>query len=271
MRVGPAGSEIPVVEVDGATYDLRPVTADIDGAFLGRLDELPQLPLIDIDGLRIGAPIARPAAVVCIGQNYAGHAAESGSPVPTVPIIFFKHPNTVVGAFDDVIIPPRATTVDWEVELGVVIGKRASYIDSIEDALDYVAGYVVSHDVSERTWQKEESGGQWSKGKTAETFNPVGPFLVPAAELDPQALRIWSTVNGEKRQDSNTSDMVFSVAYLVWNLSQYMVLEPGDLINTGTPQGVAMSGNFPFLQPGDAVELGIDGLGTQRQKLFSRE
>jgi len=275
LRLGPVGSEIPAVDAgDGVIRDLRPLTADIDGAFL-EADGLRRaraaasgLPVLDgAADLRVGAPIARPGAVLCIGQNYAAHAAESGSPAPTVPILFFKHPNTVVGAFDDIFVPPRAEKLDWEVELGVVIGRRARYLASVDDALDSVAGYVVSHDVSERTWQKEESGGQWSKGKTAETFNPVGPFLVPADEVDPQGLRIWSTVNGEARQDSTTADMVFSVAHLVWHLSQYAVLDPGDLVNTGTPEGVAMSGRFAYLRAGDVVEMGVDGLGAMRQRL----
>lgn len=277
LRLGPIGHETPAIEVDGVVYDLRSLTADIDGAFLaadgiGRARDaarssLPVLP--DAAELRVGAPIARPMAVLCIGQNYAAHAAESGNAAPTTPILFFKHPNTVVGGFDDLVLPRGSAKVDWEVELGVVIGKRASYLDSVEDALDYVAGFTVSHDVSERSWQKDLSGGQWSKGKIAAGFNPLGPGLVPADEVDPQALRIWSTVNGEKRQDSSTADMVFSVAYLVWHLSQFTVLEPGDLLNTGTPEGVAMSGRFPYLAAGDTIELGIDGLGAQSQRVVS--
>lgn len=275
LRLGPAGSEIPAIDAgDGVIRDLRSVTADIDGAFLETdglvraravAETLP--PLEGAHLLRVGAPIARPGAVLCIGQNYAAHAAESGNGAPTVPILFFKHPNTVVGPFDDVHVPPRADRIDWEVELGVVIGTRARYIDTVENALAHVAGYVVSNDVSERTWQKEESGGQWSKGKIAETFNPVGPHLVPADEVDPQNLRLYSSVNGQPRQDSSTADMVFSVAFLVWHLSQYGVLDPGDLVNTGTPEGVAMSGRFPYLTAGDVVELGVEGLGSMRQTL----
>ncbi|GAB3606798.1 fumarylacetoacetate hydrolase family protein [Conyzicola nivalis] len=276
LRLGPVGSEIPAVDAGDGVRDLRPLTADIDGAFL-ESDGLRRaraaasdLPLLEgAADLRVGAPIARPGAVLCIGQNYAAHAAESGNAAPTVPILFFKHPNTVVGAFDDIHVPPRAGKIDWEVELGVVIGTRARYLDSVDVALSHVAGYVVSHDVSERTWQKDESGGQWSKGEIAETFNPIGPFLVPADEVDAQNRRLWSTVNGEARQDSTTADMVFSVAFLVWHLSQYGVLDPGDLINTGTPEGVAMSGRFPYLKVGDVVELGVEGLGVMRQTLVS--
>ncbi|MCU1571312.1 MAG: 2-keto-4-pentenoate hydratase/2-oxohepta-3-ene,7-dioic acid hydratase [Naasia sp.] len=279
-RLGPLGAEIPVVDVDGTAFDLRSLTGDLDGAFLaaGGLDrarraaaagDLEELP--GAEDLRVGAPVARPGAVLCIGQNYAAHAAESGSPTPTIPILFFKHPNTVVGPYDDVILPPGATELDWEVELGVVLGSRTSYLGSPDEALAHVAGYVVSHDVSERVWQLKESGGQWSKGKIGETFNPLGPVLVPADEVgDPQRLRLWSSVNGEPRQDSNTSDMVFSVAELVHHLSQYSVLDAGDLINTGTPEGVALSGRFPYLKAGDVVELGIEGLGVARQTVVAR-
>jgi 2,4-diketo-3-deoxy-L-fuconate hydrolase len=281
LRLGEPGSEVPVLLTDEGVYlDLRPLTADIDGAFLesdglvraraaAAAGDLPVL--AGAASLRVAPPIARPGAVLCIGQNYAAHAAESGNAAPTVPILFFKHPNTVVGAFDDIVVPPRAQKVDWEVELGVVIGRRARYLADESEALDHVAGYVVSHDVSERTWQKEESGGQWSKGKIAETFNPLGPWLVPADEVDPQALRIWSTVNGEARQDSTTADMVFSVANLVWHLSQYAVLDPGDLLNTGTPEGVAMSGRFPYLKAGDVVEMGVEGLGSQRTPVVAHQ
>lgn len=274
-RIGPRGQEKPVVLADGRTYALEGLTPDVDGAFLdgGGIaairralsgGELPEVP--DAQAQRIGAPIARPAAVICVGQNYAAHAAESGAEPPTTPIIFFKHPNTVIGPMDRVPIPPGARTVDWEVELGVVIGHTARYLGSPEDAAGVIAGYVVSHDVSERDYQLEQSGGQWSKGKCCEDFNPVGPSLVPADEVDPQALRLWSRVNGEARQDSSTADMVFTVAELVHHLSQYMVLSPGDLINTGTPQGVALSGRFPYLRAGDVVELGIEHLGEQRQE-----
>lgn len=278
LRLGEPGNERPAVRHDGRIHRLDTLTADIDGAFLAGSGiartraalAARDLPLFDgADDLRVGSPIARPQAVLCIGQNYAAHAAESGDAPPEVPILFHKHPNTVIGAFDDVSIPPGAEKVDWEVELGVVIGARARYLASPEDALAHVAGYVVSHDVSERAFQVDHSGGQWSKGKNAETFNPLGPALVPADEVDPQSLRLWSTVNGEPRQDSNTADMIFTVAQIVHHLSQYLVLEPGDLINTGTPQGVALSGRFPYLRAGDVVELGIDGLGSQRQRLVN--
>jgi 2-keto-4-pentenoate hydratase/2-oxohepta-3-ene-1,7-dioic acid hydratase in catechol pathway len=275
MRLGVAGAETPVVRVDGATFSIASLTPDIDGGFLAadgiaRVREAVaagSLPAFDATGVRIGPPIARPTAVICIGQNYAAHAAESGSPPPEHPILFHKHPNTIVGPDDDVRIPRGATQTDWEVELGVVIGTRVRYLDSPADALRHVAGYVVSNDVSERHFQRDVSGGQWSKGKNAETFNPLGPALIPADQVDPQALHVWSRVNGEPRQDSSTADMIFSVADLLYDLSQVMVLEPGDLLNSGTPQGVALGGNFPYLVAGDVMEVGIDGLGQQRSRL----
>lgn len=276
-RLGPAGAEIPVIEVGDRIYDLRPLTEDIDGAFLAdagiaRAREAVQdgyLPLLDdADSLRVGAPIARPTAIICIGQNYKAHAAELGAPPPELPIVFFKHPSSMTGPNDPIALPRRSSQVDWEVELGIVIGSRASYLDSEEDALAAVAGYVVSHDVSERDWQMNHSAGQWTMGKSAPTFNPLGPWLVPADEVDADHLRLWSTVNGEPRQDSNTANMIFSVATLVHHLSQYMILEPGDLINTGTPQGVGISGKFPYLAAGDVVELGVDGLGQQRSAII---
>ena len=275
MRLGPAGREKPAVRHDGTVYDLSGVTADIDGGFLAAdgiaivrralaAHSLPEL--ADADSLRIGPPVARPGAVVCVGQNYAAHAAETGDPPPSTPIIFFKHPNTVVGPDDDVVIPPTAEKVDWEVELAVVIGRRASYLAGHEEALACIAGYTVSNDVSERDFQLHQSGGQWSKGKCCPTFNPLGPVLVPAEDIgDPQHLRLYSTVNGEARQDSTTADMVFGVAEIIRHLSQYMTLDPGDVVNTGTPQGVALSGRFPYLQAGDTMTIGIEGLGEQRQ------
>ena len=273
MRVGPAGAERPVALADGRHHDLSGVTGDIDPAFFadGGLDRsraalaAGELPELDITGLRVGAPVARPGVVLCIGQNYAAHAAESGSPPPTQPIVFYKAPNTVVGPFDDVHIPRGSTRTDWEVELAVVIGARARYLESPQAALDHIAGYVVANDVSERTFQIDDSGGQWSKGKSCETFQPLGPWLVTPDEVDDVAhLRLRSWVNGEPRQDSTPADMIFDVGVLLWHLSQYTVLDPGDVVNTGTPQGVALSGRFPYLSAGDVVEVEIDGLGRQR-------
>ncbi|NUW32349.1 fumarylacetoacetate hydrolase family protein [Nonomuraea sp. SMC257] len=272
LRIGPAGSERPVLlDGTGTYHDLTAVTADIDGAFLasGGLDrvrlahEAGDLPELDVTGLRVGAPIARPGAVVCIGMNYAAHAAESGSAPPESPVVFYKPPNTVVGPFDDIMLPRGSVKTDWEVELAVVIGRTARYLDSPAEALACVAGYAVSNDVSERAFQLELSGGQWSKGKSSETFNPLGPWLVIPDEA-PGTLGLRSWVNGEPRQDSTTADMIFDVACLIWHLSQFTVLDPGDLVNTGTPAGVALSGRFPYLAPGDVVELEIDGLGRQR-------
>ena len=273
MRVGPVGSEIPVVmDGDGGTFDVSAITADFDGAFFARggVDLIEraagQLTPIDIGGRRIGAPIARPGAVLCIGVNYAAHAAESGSNPPKSPVLFYKSPNTVIGPDDEVLIPRRSVKTDWEVELGVVIGRPARYLPSRQAALECVAGYVLSNDVSERAFQLEISGGQWSKGKSCETFNPLGPYLVTPDEIgDPQDLQSW--VNSEPRQDSNTREMVFDVAELIYQLSQVLVLDPGDLVNTGTPHGVALSGRFPYLRAGDVMELEIRGLGRQRQVL----
>jgi 2-keto-4-pentenoate hydratase/2-oxohepta-3-ene-1,7-dioic acid hydratase in catechol pathway len=275
LRLGDAGAERPVLLADEHYFDLTPLTADIDAAFLaddgmgraraalevGALDEL-----AGAADLRVGSPVARPGAILCIGQNYAAHAAESGSAPPTHPILFFKHPNTVVGPFDPVLRPDGADTLDWEVELGVVIGRTAWQVPEAE-ALAHVAGYLVGNDVSERTWQRDESGGQWSKGKTAPTFCPLGPWLVPADEVDPTALHIWSRISGDPRQDSSTVDMVFSVAALIADLSRYVRLEVGDVLLTGTPEGVALSGRFPYLVDGDVMEVGIDGLGAQRSTI----
>ena len=274
-RLGRIGAETPVVERDGSWFDITPLTADIDGAFLagggpeavrsaldsGTLAELP-----DATSLRIGPPIARPSAVICIGQNYAAHAAESGSPPPPIPIVFLKTPNTVGGPNDDVVIPRNSTQTDWEVELGVVIGTRATYLDGPEQSREHIAGFVSANDVSEREFQRELSGGQWSKGKIAPGFAPVGPWLVTPDEVDYQNLSIRSWVNGEPRQDSTTADQIFGVDHLIWHLSQFTALEPGDLVLTGTPEGVAMSGRFPYLSPGDICEIEVEGLGRQRQR-----
>jgi 2,4-diketo-3-deoxy-L-fuconate hydrolase len=274
-RFGPIGKEIPVVVAGDSYLDLRPITADVDSAFLAsqpvervtRATAAGQLhPLAHADALRVGPPIARPGAVICVGMNYAAHAAESGSAPPKDPVVFLKHTNTVVGPYDDVTIPKGSTKTDWEVELGVVIGQAAHALPSPDRALAHVAGFVAVNDVSEREFQLELSGGQWSKGKCAPGFNPTGPWLVTPDEVAHGNLRLRSFVNEEARQDSSTADMIFSVEYLVWHLSQFMRLEPGDLVLTGTPEGVALSGRFPYLAPDDVVDVYVQGLGRQRQK-----
>ena len=277
MRLGPAGSERPAVREGGAVHDLSPLTDDIDGAFLAgggiartraALAE-GTLPPLTAEGMRTGAPIARPGKIVCIGLNYRDHATETGAALPEEPVVFLKAPYTVVGPYDEVLVPRDSVKTDWEVELGVVIGSTVRYLDSPEDALAHVAGYVLSHDVSERAFQLER-GGTWDKGKSCETFNPLGPWLLPADEVrDVQDLRLRTRVNGKAWQDGTTADMIFGVAHVLWYLSRFMVLEPGDLINTGTPAGVALgqADPKPYLRPGDVVELEIDGLGGQRQVL----
>lgn len=274
-RLGDRGREVPVVIEGHRFLDIRSLTSDITGDFLAddpvgrttdavRRGQLPEL--AGAGALRIGAPIVRPGAVVCIGMNYAAHATESGSAPPEIPILFLKTPNTVVGPNDDVTIPRGSVKTDWEVELGVVIGRRAAYLDSSADVGSHIAGFVTANDLSEREFQLELSGGQWSKGKCSPGFNPTGPWLVTPDEIDHTDLRLRSFVNGEPRQDSTTADMIFSVEQIIWHLSQFLTLEPGDLVLTGTPQGVALSGQFPYLSAGDVVEIEIEGLGRQRQE-----
>jgi len=281
LRIGAPGSELPAALADDDHYvDLSDVVSDFDEAFFAREDIERIRPIVaeriaagDIRPLgdqRIGAPIARPHQIICVGLNYTDHAAETGQEVPDEPILFTKSPNTIVGPYDDVRIPRRSTKTDWEVELGIVIGKRASYLESGDAARDAIAGWVLVNDVSEREFQLER-GGQWLKGKSAETFNPTGPWLVTKDEI-PDVLELGMTldVNGVRRQNGSTSTMVFDPYFIVQYISQFLVLEPGDLINTGTPPGVGM-GLSPqvFLQPGDVMELSIDGLGTQRQNVVA--
>ncbi|MEU7876115.1 fumarylacetoacetate hydrolase family protein [Dactylosporangium sp. NPDC049140] len=278
-RIGDAGVEKPVVVDDDGTYrDLSGITADIDGAFLagGGLDRVRAalgggggtLPRLDVPGgTRRGAPLTGIGKVICIGQNYARHAAESGAEPPSEPIVFMKAADTVVGPDDDVLIPKASVKTDYEIELAVVIGRTARYLDSPADAAAHIAGYAVSNDVSEREFQLERLG-QWDKGKNCETFNPLGPWLVTPDDLDVPALRLRSWVNGEARQNEVAADMIFGVPHLVWYVSQFMVLYPGDVINTGTPAGVAMGlPGQPYLRAGDVMELEIEGLGRQRQRL----
>ncbi|MFB7223142.1 fumarylacetoacetate hydrolase family protein [Streptomyces sp. NPDC056227] len=279
IRIGDSGREIPALLLqDGTALDLRSLTGDIDGEFLagdvtGRIEKARAagvLPVLDITGLRVGAPVARPGKVVCVGLNYRDHAEETGAPVPERPVVFMKDPATVVGPYDEVLIPRGSVKTDWEVELAVVIGREARYLASPAEAPEHIAGYAISNDVSEREFQLEYSP-QWDLGKSCETFNPLGPWLVTPDEVrDPQALGLRLAVNGETRQHGHTKNMIFDVVYLVWYLSQYMVLRPGDVINTGTPAGVALGPpGTPYLRTGDTVELTIDGLGTQRQTFIN--
>ena len=278
MRLGATGAERPVVRLDQTRYvDVSDVFTEYDEDFFaGGMQQLRDLvdrrtsagEIKTFAGERVGSPIARPHQILCVGLNYSDHADETGQTVPDEPILFTKSPNTMVGPNDAVRIPRGSVKTDWEVELGVVIGRRTSYLDSVEEARDAIAGFVLVNDVSERAFQLERSG-QWSKGKSAETFNPTGPWLVTPDEIDDVlSLGMWLEVNGVRRQHGSTSTMVFDPYVIVHHLSQFMVLEPGDLIDTGTPPGVGM-GLDPqvYLAPGDVMELGIDGLGTQRQSV----
>jgi len=281
LRIGPAGSEKPAALASEDSYiDLSDVVDDFDERFFGTggLDRVRPIvseriaagAAVALGDVRIGAPIARPHQIICIGLNYSDHAAETGQAVPEEPILFTKSPNTLIGPHDDVRIPRGSTKPDWEVELGIVIGTRTSYLDSIDDAREAIAGFVTVNDVSERAFQLER-GGQWSKGKSAETFNPAGPWLVTPDEIDDvRALDMWLDVNDVRRQTGSTSTMIFDPYVIVHYLSQFLVLEPGDLINTGTPPGVGMGFQPPiWLQPGDVMELGIEGLGRQRQNVLA--
>jgi 2,4-diketo-3-deoxy-L-fuconate hydrolase len=276
LRYGDSGEERPaVLTEEGRVYDVSDVAPEDYGPVFfatGGLDRVRSaldagsLPTVDVDRQRIGAPLTRPGKLICIGLNYADHAEESGAALPSEPVVFFKASNTIVGPNDDVLLPVGGVKTDWEVELGVVVGAAARYLDDEEAGAAAIAGYCVSNDVSERSFQLER-GGQWAKGKSCETFNPLGPWLVTADEVtDVGALGLWLDLNGERVQDGTTKSMLFSPAYLVWYLSQLMVLEPGDLINTGTPAGVGLGLDPPrYLVEGDVMEPGIDGLGSQRQ------
>ena len=279
MRVGAPGRERPSVRMaDGTVIDVSSVVNEYDGAWLeaGGMAALEShlnggiegYPIVDTAAERIGAPIARPGNILAIGLNYADHAAEAGMDVPSEPIVFTKAPSSYCGPNDTVYVPRTSVKSDWEVELGVVIGKEASYVADEGSAMDYVAGYCIVNDVSERDFQINR-GPTWIKGKSAKTFCPTGPWLVSRDEIaDPQALAMKLSVNGDLCQNGNTSTMIFGVAHLVWYLSQFMVLEAGDLIATGTPPGVGMGMKPPkFLVAGDVMELEIDGLGSQRQEL----
>ncbi|MBO9122059.1 MULTISPECIES: fumarylacetoacetate hydrolase family protein [unclassified Rhizobium] len=271
MRVGEIGQEKPaMLDADGKIRDLSGHVSDIAGASispegLAKLAAIDPKTLPELQPGRIGACVAGTGKFICIGLNFSDHAAETGAAVPPEPVIFMKATSAIIGPNDNVLIPRGSEKTDWEVELGVVIGKTAKYV-SEADALDYVAGYCVSHDVSERAFQTERAG-QWTKGKSCDTFGPIGPWLVTKDEIaDPQNLGMWLKVNGETMQNGSSKTMVYGVAFVVSYLSQFMSLHPGDVISTGTPPGVGMGMKPPrFLRAGDVVQLGIEGLGTQKQ------
>ena len=276
-RLGKFGSEKPAIVIsDTEAVFVDDVVADFNRETLsnGAIEKIRKLvlssrPKVKISDYRLGSPVARPTKAICVGLNYAKHAKESGAEPPKEPVIFMKAPDTVIGGFDDIVIPPNSVKTDYEVEICVVIGKDALYLDSPAKAKDHILGYTISQDVSERHWQIERSG-QWVKGKSFPTFNPLGPWIVTANEFDPSDVRLWSTVDGEKRQDSKTSDMIFGIDHCVWYISQFMELKAGDIINTGTPEGVGM-GHKPekYLKPGQVVETGIDGLGTIKSNVVA--
>lgn len=279
IRFGALGKEKPGVQLqEGTRLDVSQFIQDYDEAFFGTVgieklkvwleknkDHCPKVP----DTVRLGAPMARPSKIICVGLNYAKHAEESGMEPPKEPVLFFKASSAIVGPYDDIRLPKGSTKTDWEVELAIVIGKKASYVSESE-ALTHVAGYVLHNDVSERAFQIERSG-QWVKGKSCDTFAPLGPYIATADEIkDPNNLRLWLKLNGKRVQDSSTSDFIFNIQQVISYISQFMTLLPGDIISTGTPSGVGLGFDPPtFLTPGDEVELGVEGLGVSKQKVVA--
>jgi 2,4-diketo-3-deoxy-L-fuconate hydrolase len=275
FRFGPAGQEKPGVEINGKSYDISEFLYDYDQTFWesGGLDQLSQwieniayLPEVD-PSERIGPPLPVPSKIVCIGLNYRDHAAETGAAIPKEPVIFLKAPSSYCGPFDEIFLPPNAQKVDWEVELAIVISRKASFV-SLDQAMDYVGGYTILNDVSERSYQMER-GGTWDKGKGCDHFAPTGPFIISKNQLPSiQDTALWLKVNDAYRQKGTTKDMIFEVPYLVHYVSQFMTLMPGDLISTGTPAGVGLGMNPPtYLKPGDRVEMGIEGIGAATQRV----
>ena len=276
-RLGKIGSEKPAIVVsDIQAVFVDDVIADFNRETLssGAIEKLKKLdltnrPKVNIADYRLGSPVARPTKAICVGLNYAKHAKEAGAEPPQEPVIFMKAPDTVVGGFDDIVIPPNSVKTDYEVELCVVIGKDALYLESPAKAKEHILGYTISQDISERHWQIERSG-QWMKGKSFPSFNPIGPWIVTADDFNPHDVRLWTTVDGEKRQDSRTSDLIFGIDHCIWYISQFMELKAGDIVNTGTPEGVGM-GFKPekYLTAGQVVETGIDGLGTIKSNVVA--
>jgi 2-keto-4-pentenoate hydratase/2-oxohepta-3-ene-1,7-dioic acid hydratase in catechol pathway len=270
-RVGALGSEKPVVVEGDHAVDVSSLVSDWNRTELENggyekvakadLSKLARTPLA---GLRYGSPVARPTKVICVGLNYIAHIAETGADTPKEPVIFMKAPDSVIGPNDDIVIPPNSTATDYEVELAIVIGKRALYLDSPKDSAAHILGYTISQDVSERHWQIERSG-QWVKGKSFPTFNPIGPVIVTSDSINPHNLRLWCEVDGVMKQDSNTNDLLFGIDHIVWYISQFMELFPGDVINTGTPFGVGLGFKPPvYLHGGQKIRTGIDGIGEIR-------
>jgi 2-keto-4-pentenoate hydratase/2-oxohepta-3-ene-1,7-dioic acid hydratase in catechol pathway len=270
-RIGALGSEKPVVVEGDQAIDVSSLVSDWNRTELENggyekvakadLSKLSRTPLA---GLRYGSPVARPTKVICVGLNYIAHIAETGADTPKEPVIFMKAPDSVIGPNDDIVIPPNSTATDYEVELAIVIGKRALYLDSPKDSASHILGYTISQDVSERHWQIERSG-QWVKGKSFPTFNPIGPVIVTSDSINPHNLRLWCEVDGVMKQDSNTNDLLFGIDHIVWYISQFMELFPGDVINTGTPFGVGLGFKPPvYLHGGQKIRTGIDGIGEIR-------
>ena len=274
-RVGDVGLERPVVVENGTAYFVDSVINDwdrnsleADGFNRVKNSDWSQFPSIKIENKRLGSPVARPTKLICVGLNYVKHIAETNAQTPPEPIIFMKAPDTLIGPNDEIVIPPQSLKTDYEVELAIVIGKRALYLDKDANVDDYILGYSISQDVSERHWQLERAG-QWVKGKSFPTYNPMGPYVVTSDEVDARNTRLWCKVDSEVRQDSNTSDLLYGIDHLVWYISQFMELFPGDIINTGTPGGVGM-GFTPtkYLQAGQTIETGIESIGTMKSRVI---